>query len=114
LLFNGQGVIYTERSQAAQNVRTSDTPIVVGTTYHFVATYDGTMLSLYKDGALAVPRVTDTASLPVTGTTTVIGAASQMNQFFAFGILDEVAIYPRALTPEQVAIHYDIGKNGPL
>lgn len=113
MLFNAQGFVYTERSQSAMNVRTADTPVVVGTTYHFVATYDGSELALYRDGALAVPKVSDTASLPAYATPAVIGAASDQSQFFASGILDEVAIYPRALTAQQVAHHYDIGANGP-
>ncbi len=113
MLFNDQGGVYVERSIGAQNTRTMATSVVEGTTYHFVGTYDGSELALYKDGALAVPRVGDTALMPAVATPAVIGAASQMDQMFVAGILDEVAIYPRALSEAQVARHYDIGANGP-
>jgi hypothetical protein len=113
MLFNAQGVVYTERSQSAMNVRTDDTPVTIGTTYHFVATYDGTLLALYKNGARVGPAVTATAALPTFAAPAVIGAASGLDQMYASGILDEVAIYPRALTAQQVATHYDVGANGP-
>lgn len=113
MLFNDQGGVYVERSIGAQNTRTLATSVVAGTTYHFVGTYDGTEIALYKDGALAVPRIGDTAIMPAVATPAVIGAASEMNQMFVAGILDEVAIYPSALSEAQVARHYDIGKNGP-
>jgi hypothetical protein len=113
MLFNARGVVYTERSQSAMNVRTDDVPVALGTTYYFVATYDGSQLSFYQDGVLAVPPVPDTASLPSYAAPAVIGAASDGSQMYASGVLDEVAIYPRALTAQQVAMHYSIGKNGP-
>lgn len=113
MLFNDQGAVYVERSIGAQNTRTTSTPVVEGTTYHFVGTYDGNELALYKDGVLAVPRIGDTAMMPAVAVPAVIGAASLMDQLFAAGVLDEVAIYPRALSEAQIARHFDIGKNGP-
>ena len=113
MLFNDQGAVYVERSIGSQNTRTLATSVVEGVTYHFVATYDGNELALYKDGALAAPRIGDTAMMPAVPTPAVIGAASLMDQMFVAGVLDEVAIYPSALSEAQIARHFDIGKNGP-
>ncbi len=113
LIFNAPGGIYTERSVGAQNVRTNATPVAGGATYHIVATYDGTELALYKNGVLAAPKVTATAVLPTVATPAVIGAFSDTLQMYAAGIVDEVAMYPTALSADRVAVHYDIGANGP-
>lgn len=113
LLFNSNGGVYAERSVGAQNVRTNATPATPGTTYHFVATYDGTQIALYKNGVLAAPKVTATAILPVYAAPAVIGAFSDTLQMYASGMIDEVAIYPTALAADRVAMHYDIGTNGP-
>jgi hypothetical protein len=79
---------------------------------HVVGTYDGTMLTLYIDGYPG-PSSTDTrllkgASPPLAG---FLGGVSSANRDFT-GVLDEVALYDRALTPERVLAHYTKGTTG--
>lgn len=79
--------------------------IVVGTWYHVVATYDGATLKLYKNGVLV-------ASSAVTGVFTgatsplLLGRYNGSTGFEWNGLLDDVAIYPTALSASQVAAHY--------
>lgn len=81
--------------------------------HHVVATYDGANKRLYVNGQLV-----GTVAAPVfatRGTPLRMGANQTYNatagDFFG-GVLDEVAVYWRALTPEQVADHYAAGVLG--
>jgi hypothetical protein len=85
----------------------------VGTTYHVVATYDGTTLSLYVNGSLA-NSTTATVNLgtgsPMDG---AIGEASDGTLVNCFsGVIDEVAIYNTALSATRIAAHYTAGSVG--
>ena len=71
--------------------------------YHVVVVYDGVTLSLFLDGKLAVAAVSNNA-LPGTLTALRLGSIEQRGVFD--GLLDEVAIYDKALTPSQVQAHY--------
>jgi Concanavalin A-like lectin/glucanases superfamily len=85
----------------------------VSTTYHVVATYDGTTLSLYVNGSLVNSA---TASFSLTypdGAGGAIGATSGVTQDSRYaGVIDEVAIYSTALSATQVAAHYTAGTIG--
>jgi chitodextrinase len=67
---------------------------------HVATTYDGTTLSLYVNGVLK-------ASLPVTGAITQstgplrMGGNDVWNEWFA-GLIDDVRVYNRALTPAEL------------
>ena len=82
--------------------------VVPGRWYHVVGTYDGTYLRIYVDGVLRGTRFDDrwladtTASLAL-GRNTGDGTSN----VFA-GDLDEVTIYPRALTREQIWRQYGL------
>jgi hypothetical protein len=77
---------------------------------HLVATYDGEIKRFYVDGLQAG---TSTAPFgPNDGTVLRIGGGASENpvgSFFFQGSVDEVAIYDKVLTPEQIQIHYGIG-----
>jgi hypothetical protein len=71
--------------------------------HHLVVTYDGTTVRLYKDGVLGT-------TTPAAGVTAMTGSLL-LGQFQSAGFewpgaLDEVAIYPRALTAPEIAAHY--------
>jgi hypothetical protein len=84
---------------------TVDAPLAVGTTYHLVSTYDGANMCLYVNAA--TPSCVPTAALLVnTLVPLVIGRS--MN-----GFLDEVAIYPRALSHMEILAHYRVGARDP-
>ncbi len=75
--------------------------------YHFVGTYDGTNIRIYKDGVLVgiTPR---TGALAVTNITTKIGTYQGTNYNFN-GFIDDVRIYSSALSQAQIQQHYAEG-----
>jgi hypothetical protein len=82
-----------------------------GVWYHVVATYDGTTMRLYVNGALedtvASSLLVENNALPLY--VGVFGAINVTNQLF-HGQMDEVAIYATVLSAQQVAQHYNAGR----
>ena len=86
---------------------TSGSAISVGEWHHIVATYDGATQSLYIDGSL-VSNATTEQEISTT-TNAEIGArnfSDRANEFL--GKIDELAIWNRALEPEEVTKIYRI------
>lgn len=85
---------------------TSAAAIPLNTWVHLAGTYDGTTASVYVDGILQ-----GTATLPGGYTTTTtpmaIGAASWAVAGFTKGLIDDVRLYNRALTAEEILIQRD-------
>jgi hypothetical protein len=86
--------------------------VVLSTTQfsHVVVTYDGLKLSLFVNGSLLAAT---NASNPVTSAVggLTLGATSPSDATNGFvGVLDEFAVYDRALDPSRVAAHYALGK----
>ncbi len=81
--------------------------VAVGEVHHLVATYDGTTARLFVDGVrvagarIARPRL-------ARGRNFAIGSAGRRQGQF-LGVIDEVAVYPRPLTPAQASHHYRAG-----
>jgi len=79
--------------------------------YHLVGVYDGANVSFYVNGALS-------SEAPLTGqiSNNSVASAIGSHQFgsseFINGLIDEVRIYNRALSPEEVRYHYNQG--GPV
>ena len=73
---------------------------------HVVCIADGTIQSIYIDGIFN-NSVTVTARTQSSGGPAGVGWDQQTNQWWN-GSLDEVAIYPRALTAPEIAAHYDL------
>ncbi|MEZ4223208.1 MAG: LamG domain-containing protein [Polyangiaceae bacterium] len=73
---------------------------------HVVATYDGSDLCLYRNGKVeqCVPS-TRTLGAHNEG----IRAGAPLGEAAYFGLLDEVALYLHALTPERIQAHYAAG-----
>ena len=97
-----------------QIVSSPELPIMDDTLHHVVGTFDGTELRIFLDGVDggAFP---DTRPIgPTPGAHAMIGVGpdpgdSGGNAFH--GVLDEVAIYDRALSPAQVAHHHEVGQS---
>jgi hypothetical protein len=77
--------------------------------HHIVATYGGSISTLYVDGVSA-GAVTDTRSQLAKTTPLYIGEEGAEGQFSWLGTLDEVAVYDRALVAADVARHFAIGR----
>ena len=75
--------------------------------HHVVATYNGKKLKLYIDGVLLVKK-SASGNLKSTNSSTFIGSEGNINHFD--GTIDEVAIYDKALSQQEIA---DIYANTP-
>jgi hypothetical protein len=88
----------------------STTTVSPGVTYHLVGTYDGTNLRLYVNGVLErtaarTGAVNDSAS----GGTIAPGGWGTLPSPRYNGHIDEVAIYPTALTTTRIQAHFSEG-----
>ena len=79
------------------------------TWYHIVAVYDGSYLRMYKDGVPATPVSYSSDIFFNPSIDLIIGTRHNLAWFFN-GFIDEVAIYNRALTVEEIKQHYRMGK----
>ena len=88
--------------------------VVLGTWYHLVGVFDSTSsnASFYIDGKLVHSAVIDAPYVPNASAPLTIGIRSDLADYSAFyGSVDEVAIYPDALSAARVLEHYRNGTN---
>jgi len=77
----------------------------LNTWQHVVATYDKQYMRLYKNGVqIGTPTACDW-SIATTSEPLCIGYRSSVGQHFS-GIIDEVRIYNRALSADEIKMHY--------
>jgi len=91
-----------------ENSANSSTAISTGTWHHIAYTYDGTTSKFYLDGVI---DGTDTfANTPNTGTSTnlYVGILNDATSFKFDGIIDELAVWSRALTEVEVGQLYNL------
>jgi hypothetical protein len=74
-----------------------------GQWHHVAGVYDGGKMYLYIDGVLDLSTVT-TTKIPVNDFPVTIGENAEAKGRFWHGLIDEVRIYGRALSPAEVAI----------
>lgn len=85
-------------------------PISTGTWTHVSVTYDGSHLRLFKNGAEAASKgASGSLSLATNTNPLYIGKNTKWGEYFK-GSIDEVRIYERALSPEEIKAHYEVGK----
>ena len=77
--------------------------------HHLVGTYDGSSLRLYYDAVLVAGP---TASGAIIGANAnfFIGAVANATDLFFKGVIDEPAVYDRALTDTQIHAHYQAAR----
>jgi len=84
-------------------VLVSSTVLALNTWYYAVATYDGTVARLYINGKLD-------GTLPVVATPAQtddpLYIGRRADGFFTNAVLEEVAIYPTALSADRIAAHW--------
>ena len=109
---NSQYMLFLEAGVAKFRVRTTsgallpvDGPtLALNTWTHLVGTFDGTTLRLYVNGVLAASAAAQGPLNSGSGTA-FIGRLGQ-NLYPFQGSLDEVAVFPSALSPERIRAHY--------
>ena len=74
--------------------------------YFVVATYDGKKACIYVDGKEVASATDPPAELDSTDVGINIGQNNEQSDRFFNGVIDEVKIYDRALTAEEVAAHF--------
>ncbi|MCX6671879.1 MAG: hypothetical protein NTX92_08175, partial [Euryarchaeota archaeon] len=91
---------------------TYNTPLLTGQWYHVALTYQsGTGVKLYLNGVV-VASVTGTENIQASaGNNLYLGCRNGTQQFFD-GRIDEVKLYPYALTTEQIYQNYLESKDG--
>jgi len=93
---------------------TASKPYRLGAWYHVVGTYDGKQHRLYVNGALQAQQNDRHGPIlyPQENTFYEIGAYHDDNEFYHLtGMIHEVAVYNRALTPKQILNHYNAKKD---
>lgn len=85
--------------------------VALNTWTHIVATFDGTTATLYVNGQLAGSG-SSSSYTPNTRNALTIGKGQPGQNFYFPGKIDEVSLYASALSPTQIASHYDSGING--
>jgi len=77
--------------------------------YHCVGVFDGSKIYTYLNGALDYSK-NATGSLTSKTDPVTIGRAAYDASNYTDGLIGEVRIYSRALTPQEILDHYIIGK----
>jgi hypothetical protein len=113
IVYQSASGIYASRwegSGTATERSTSHYPaasVVTGTTYHVVATYDGSTWRLYVNGSEVTPGVsTTTALMSSAASSAQMGGGTGGSMV---GALDEVAFYNVALSSTTISSHYTTG-----
>lgn len=78
-----------------------ESAISVGDWSYLAATYDGSLLRLYLNGALIASRAQTGNIVSSTSPLRIGGNAAWAGEFFA-GLVDDVRVYNRALRPEEI------------
>ena len=90
---------------------TGATQVTTGTFHHVAAVFDGANLQVYLDGNL--DNGAATGIVPTDGTNSLeIGARGGSPGNFFSGIIDEVEIFNRALSPSEIFDIYHAGSSG--
>ena len=110
---------WTGKGVAGWNTLESSVVTATNVWFHLVGTYDATaqVMSFYINGALAKQATGIVAPADgAAGTPRVMRIGAGQNEtipgFFFNGTIDEVAVYPAALSLAQVQAHYAAGTNG--
>jgi len=75
---------------------------------HVAFTWDGTTLRLYKNGC-EITNSTQRITPTINDQSLFIGKESSSDGYFFQGFIDEIRIYNRALSAEEVKAHYEQG-----
>lgn len=107
--YNGWHVYYDRNATTLRRARANipGPPLATDEFSHVVTTYDGVTAWVYVNGVPGDAFVT-TAEMPQTTVPFIIGNAENWARYT--GLIDECAVYDRALTPSEIAAHYRIAR----
>lgn len=103
-------LLFTTSTGAVEGVQLAHSPLNPGQWYHLAVTRSGNLYTGFVDGVPTAPVATSTTPIPDPAAPLTFGGY-QGAAFFS-GIIDEVTIYNRALTPLEVAQITDAGSFG--
>lgn len=86
-------------------VLVSSTALALNTWYYVVATYDGSVASLYINGQLDGTHPGVATPAPIDGGVSI---GRRFDGFFNNAVLQEVAVYPTALSADRIAAHWSV------
>ena len=113
LYFSGNGTVplfYIKNSEGTSDSVGADFVWADGKWHHYVGIFDGDKLYLYIDGTLKGWKDTSLTDIRDSSNPLQIGRGwSSSNPYFS-GLIDEVKIFPYALTDEEVKELYNQGK----
>jgi len=86
-----------------------DTPVSDNIWYHLVGTYDGTDVKIYVDGDEKVSSAIDAGSVMEDGSHRDLGIGENLENTgrYLHGQIDDISIWDRALTADQVSDYYN-------
>lgn len=84
--------------------------LTTGVWYHIVGTYDGSEAKIYVNGFLEDTKTGLSGTIASSTDATRLGVDSAGSNYWHVGNMDEVAMYPRALTAAEVRMLYDRGR----
>ena len=87
------------------------TDVADGQWHHVVGTYDGTTKALYVDGALDA-STTASGLISTNAYPVMIGENAELHGRHFDGLIDEVVLYDRALSAEEVEAAFNAGGSG--
>ncbi len=102
LRYDGALELRVWRNGSSTVLRTAKGLISTGAWYHVVVTYDGSQLTIWRDGTAAATRA---IAAPLGVSTKPLYLASSGGYDWFNGTLDEFALYDTALTPARIAAH---------
>jgi hypothetical protein len=104
VLLDTQTSAYFERYVNGGSHATPSASFASGKLTHLVATYDGSQLRIFVNGTLS-QTTTSNDQMRTFSVHAFIGCAGTSNYFQ--GVIDEVAIYGKALDPTRVQAHFE-------
>jgi hypothetical protein len=107
---NANSAVRVNYDYAEHRIRSTN-PLLINAWNHVAGTYDGETLKIYINGNLEGENTAPSGPIDSQPTPLYIGHVQGTNNYF-YGKIDEVAIYNRALTGDEIQQHYQNGLNG--
>jgi len=104
----GRISFYIFKAGIAASVSSNAGAVVINNTYHIVAVYNGTTVRILRNG-VQVATANTTGSIDNDEVPITIMARGANAQDMT-GLIDNVAVYPTALSDATIISHYDMGK----